>query len=142
MSALMEAVRAGRTGEVVELLEGMTDAERRARVPELKELRKELRKAPWNAQSRDAHPALHAAGAACQTGAAGVAAWIAANDMRWRSAPPAVLLRLLADRPTDWLADLTDRLARRPPATEVPYELMAGLVRLSGCPVPTTEAYV
>ena len=142
MSALTAAVRAGRTGETVDLLAGMTDAERRAHVPDLKELRKELRKAPWDAQSRKAYPALHAAGVACQSGAAAVASWIAANDMRWTSAPPAVLLQLLADRPADWLADVTDRLARRPPATDVPYELMAGLVRMSGCPVPTTEAFV
>ncbi|MEU6539994.1 DUF6493 family protein [Streptomyces sp. NPDC047000] len=142
MSALMTAVRAGRTGETVDLLARMTDAERRAHVPELLELRKELRKAPWNAYSRRAYSALHVAGTACRTGAAAVATWIAANDMRWSSAPPAAILRLLADRPADWLADVTDRLARRPPATEVPYELMAGLVRLSGCPVPTTEAYV
>ncbi|MHB9857166.1 hypothetical protein [Streptomyces sp. YIM S03343] len=101
MSVLLEAVRAGRTGETVDLLTGMTDAERRAHVPELRELRTELRKAPWNAQSRTAYPALHAAGAACQTGAAAAAAWIAANDMRWTSAPPAVLLHLLAGRPAD-----------------------------------------
>ncbi|MDH6221407.1 DUF6493 family protein [Streptomyces pseudovenezuelae] len=142
MSELMEAVRAGRTAEVVGLLDELTDAERRALFPELKALRKELRAAPWEAESRRAYPPLYAAGVACQTGAAAVATWIAAADMRWSRTSPALLLRLLGDRAPEWLADLTGRLAERPVASDVPYELMAGLVRLSGCPVPTTEAYV
>jgi len=142
MSSLMEAVRAGRTSEVVSLLDGMTDVQRRALFPELKQLRKELRAAPWQADSRRAHPSLHAAGAACQTGAAAVATWLAGTDLRWSQAPPAVLLDVLGDRDPEWLADVTHRLADRPPSSRVPYALMAGLVRLSGCPVPTTDAYV
>ncbi|MFD8418371.1 DUF6493 family protein [Streptomyces sp. NPDC059466] len=143
MSSLLEAVRTGRTAEAVSLLDGMTDVERGALVPELKALRSELRGAPWDAASRRAWPTLHLAGAACQTGAAGVATWIAAADMRWAQASPAVLLDVLGDREPDWLADVTHRLARRPFATgAVPYALMAGLVRLSGCPAPTTDAYV
>ncbi|MBV7696524.1 DUF6493 family protein [Streptomyces sp. TRM70350] len=142
MSALMELVRAGRTADVVGLLDGMTDAERRSCVPELKALRKELRAAPWEAEARRAYPALHAAGAACQTGAAGVANWIAATDLRWSPTSPGVLLHVLGDRETDWLADVTHRLAQRPVTALVPYELMAGLVRLCGCLVPTTDAYV
>ncbi|PZH11369.1 hypothetical protein C1I97_13090 [Streptomyces sp. NTH33] len=142
MTSLMEAVRAGRTAEAVDLLDGMTDAERRAVFPELKELRKELRAAPWEAHARRAYPALHAAGAACQTGAAGAASWLAAADMRWFAASPAVLLHVLSDRETDWLADVVHRLAQRPATARVPYELMSALVRLSGCPVPTTDAYV
>ncbi|MDT7845215.1 DUF7824 domain-containing protein [Streptomyces justiciae] len=142
MSALMEAVRAGRTGELPGLLDGMTDAERRAFLPELKELRKELRADRWGVQARRASPALQVAGAACQTGAAAVANWLASADMRWWQAPPAVLIDVLADRESDWLADVVHRLAQRPPSAEVPYELMAGLVRLSACRVPTTQAYV
>ncbi|MEV8545646.1 DUF6493 family protein [Streptomyces sp. NPDC051572] len=142
MSSLMEAVRAGRTAEAVGLLDGLTDAERRAVLPELKELRKELRKAPWEEPSRRAYPALHAAGAACETGAAAAATWIAATDMRWSQSSPALLIHILGDRDTVWLADVTHRLAGRPASADVPYELMAGLVRLSGCPVPTTDAYV
>ncbi|GAB2730867.1 DUF6493 family protein [Streptomyces bullii] len=138
----MDAVRAGRTADVVELLDGLTDAERRAYLPELKALRKDLRAEPWSAESRRAYPALHAAGAACQTGAAGVAGWLAATDMRWSQASPGVLLHVLGDRDSDWLADVTHRLAQRPVSARVPFELMSGLVRLSGCPVPTTDAYV
>lgn len=142
MSVLTDAVRAGRTAEVVSLLEELPDAERRAVFGELKALRKELRAAPWDAESRRAHPPLYVAGVACQTGAAAVAAWIAAADMRWSRTSPALLLRILGDRDPKWLGDLTHRLARRPESAGVPYELMAGLVRLSGCPVPTTDAYV
>ncbi|WP_328497766.1 DUF6493 family protein [Streptomyces sp. NBC_00414] len=140
--ALLEAVRAGRTSEVVGLLDGMTDPERRLCLPALKELRKELRVARWDAPSRKAYPTLHAAGAACHTGAAGTAAWITAADMRWSQASPAALLHVLGDREQDWLGNLAQRLADRPETAQVPYELMAGLVRLSGCPVPTTETYV
>ncbi|MFI8536948.1 DUF6493 family protein [Streptomyces aquilus] len=142
MSALMAAVRAGRMGELPGLLDGMTDAERRAFLPELKELRRELRADRWNAQARRAYPSLQVAGAACQTGAAAVANWLASADMRWWQAPPAVLIDVLADRESDWLADVVHRLAQRPPSARVPYELMAGLVRLSACRVPTTPAYV
>ncbi|MGW2784072.1 DUF7824 domain-containing protein [Streptomyces populi] len=140
--ALLEAVRAGRTVEAVGLLDGMTDAERRSCLPALKELRKELRSAPWNAASRTTGPALHAAGAACHTGAAGAAAWIAAADMRWSQASPGVLLHVLGDRESDWLADLTHRLAARPATSGIPFALLSGLVALSGCEVPTTDAYV
>jgi len=142
MSSLMEAVRAGRTAEAVGLLDGLTHSERRAFLPELKALRKELRKAPWEEPSRRAYPALHAAGAACETGAAAAATWITGTDMRWSQSSPALLIHILGDRDTAWLADVTHRLAGRPASAGVPYELMAGLVRLSGCPVPTTDAYV
>ncbi|WP_427923903.1 DUF6493 family protein [Streptomyces sp. cg40] len=142
MSALMEAVRAGRTAEVVGLLDGLTDAERRAFLPELKDLRKELRTAPWGHPSRHVYPTLHAAGAACETGAAAAVSWIAGSDMRWSQSSAALLIHILGDRDASWLADVTHRLAGRPASAGVSYELMAGLVRLSGCPVPTTETYV
>ncbi len=110
----MEAVRAGRTAEAVSLLDGMTDAERRACFPELRALRKELRADQWTAQARRACPTLHAAGTACQTGAAGVASWLAASDMRWWPASPGVLIHLLGDRAPGWLGDVVHRLAERP----------------------------
>ncbi|MFF4395327.1 DUF6493 family protein [Streptomyces sp. NPDC001480] len=142
MNALMEAVRAGRTAEVVYVLGGMPDAERRACLPELRALRKELRAAPWEGTARRVHPALHAAGAACHTGAAAAASWIAASDMRWSPASPKVLLRVLEGRDNGWLADVANRLAQRPATADVPYELVCGLVHRSGCDVPATDAYV
>jgi hypothetical protein len=141
-TTLVNAVRAGNTGDVVTLADGMTDTERRACMPELRELRKKLRSEPWGSPLQRAYPALHAAGAACQTGAAGVADWIAGSDMRWRQAPAPVLIDVLGDREPRWLDDLVHRLAERPLTAQVPYELMSGLVRLAGCAVPTSETYV
>nr|WP_308010717.1 DUF6493 family protein [Streptomyces sp. AC495_CC817] len=139
---LLRAVRAGKVSDVVALVDGMTDTERRACVPELKQLRRELRAEPWRSPAQRAYPALHVAGAACQTGAAAVAAWLTGSDLRWRQAPPAVLIEVLGDRDPEWLGELVRRLAERPLSARVQYELMAGLVRLAGCPVPTSEAYV
>ncbi|MEW2168113.1 DUF6493 family protein [Streptomyces sp. NPDC007084] len=140
--ALLKAVRAGSTARTVVLLDGMPDDERRACLPALKELRKELRAAPWHADTRASYPALHAAGAACHTGAAGAAAWIAGADMRWSTAPAEVLLHVLGDREPDWLADLARRLAARPVTSQIPFALLSGLVGLAGCEVPTSDAYV
>ncbi|WP_316759270.1 DUF7824 domain-containing protein [Streptomyces herbicida] len=142
MSAVLEAVRAGRTSETLRLLKGMTDAERRALLPELKAVRKELRNDPLGDSSRDAHPALHAAGAACHTGAAAAASWLSGSDMRWWQASPKLLLQALEGRGGAWLADVAHRLAQRPVSADVPYELMSGLVHRAGCDVPVTEAYV
>ncbi|MEU6575725.1 DUF6493 family protein [Streptomyces sp. NPDC046805] len=142
MSALMKAVRTGRTEEALRLLQGMTDAERRVCLPELQVVRKELRTDPWGSGSRQAYPALHAAGAACHTGAAAAASWIAGADMRWWQASPELLLRALEGRDTAWLGDVAHRLAQRPLSGRVPYELMSGLVQRSGCEVPVTDAYV
>ncbi|MGW7383538.1 DUF7824 domain-containing protein [Streptomyces sp. NPDC054794] len=142
MSSLLEAVRAGRTDEALRLVERLTDSERRAALPELKELRKELRAAPWERATRRAHPALHVAGAACHTGAAAAASWLSAADMRWSQAPAEKLLRALKDRDTAWQAQVARRLAQRPVSAGVGYELMSGLVHRSGCDVPVTDAYV
>jgi hypothetical protein len=140
--ALISAVRSGKLSVLVALVDGMTDGERRACMPELRQLRKELRAESWGFRAQRAYPALHAAGAACQTGAAAVATWLTGSELRWRQAPPSVLIDVLGDRDPDWLADVVRRLAERPLSADVPYELMAGLVRLAGCPVPTSEAYV
>lgn len=140
---LLAAVRAGRLTQVTDLLDGLTDAERRACLPGLKELRKELRSERWGADARQSYPALQVAGAACHTGAASAAAWLGAAEWLWqRHVEPRVLLHMLADRESAWLADVAHRLAAMPASRGVNYELMAGLVELAGCPVPTTEAYV
>ncbi|MFI7009330.1 DUF6493 family protein [Streptomyces sp. NPDC050145] len=140
---LLAAVRAGRVAEVTDLLDGLSDAERRACLPGLKELRKELREGPWDSEARKAYPALQLAGAACHTGAAAAAAWLGASEWVWqRHVAPRVLLHLLAGREPEWLADVAHRLAALPTSRGVSYELMAGLVELAGCPVPVTESYV
>ncbi|RPE45648.1 hypothetical protein EDD90_8938 [Streptomyces sp. Ag109_O5-1] len=142
MSAVLEAVRAGRAGETALLVKKLTDAERRALLPELQDLRKELRAAPWETPAQRSYPALQVAGAMCHSGAAAAATWIAGADMRWRQAPAETLLKALADRGTGWQADVARRLAARPVSADVSFELMAGLVRRSGCEVPVTDAYV
>ncbi|CCK31693.1 secreted protein [Streptomyces davaonensis JCM 4913] len=142
MSSLMDAVRAGRIAQVVSLLDGMTDSERRLVVPELKALRKELRADRWSERGRRVLPSLHLAGSACQTGAAAVASWMGATDFMWAPASPKRLIDILADRDLDWIADVTHRLAQRPTSARVPFQLMTGLVQLSACRVPTTDAYV
>ncbi|MFG2954068.1 DUF6493 family protein [Streptomyces sp. NPDC048291] len=142
MNAVLEAVRAGRTGETALLVRKLSDAERRVLLPELQALRKELRAAPWETRPERGYPALQVAGAMCHSGAAAAAAWIAGADMRWRQAPADMLLKVLADRDTGWQADVARRLAARPVSADVPFLLMAGLVRRSGCEVPVTDAYV
>ncbi|MGW7424096.1 DUF7825 domain-containing protein [Streptomyces sp. NPDC054813] len=144
MSAVLEAVRMGRVGETELLLRSMPDTERRALLPELKRLRKEVRALPWEQRDRleRMYPALQVAGAMCHSGAAAAATWVAGADMRWRQAPAETLLRALADRDTGWQADVARRLAGRPVSADVPFLLMAGLVRRSGCEVPVTDAYV
>ncbi|MFF8731458.1 DUF6493 family protein [Streptomyces sp. NPDC015171] len=143
MTALMDAVRGGRTADTLLLVTGMTAAERRACLGELKELRKELRGVPiWESRAERVLKALHLAGAACHTGAAAAAAWLAASDLRWTQAPPDTLLRALESRDTGWQADVAHRLAGRPVSARVPYGLMAGLVNRSGCAAPVTDAFV
>ncbi|WP_225827678.1 DUF6493 family protein [Streptomyces naphthomycinicus] len=143
MTALMEAVRAGDTAKTLRLVTAMTTGERRAAVDGLKALRKELRGVPWwERRSERILPALHLAGAACHTGAAAAAAWLAASDLRWSQAPADTLLRALEARDPGWLADVAHRLAQRPASARVPFELMAGLVGRAGCEVPVTDAYV
>ncbi|MEU0685584.1 DUF7824 domain-containing protein [Streptomyces uncialis] len=139
---LMAAVREGKVSAVIELVTDMTTEECRAAVPELKALRIELRKELWSNRARQIRPALHAAGAACHSGAAAAAAWIAGSEMAWAPAAPPVLLNLLAYRDRQWQADVAARLAARPESAGVPFALMSGLVRLSGCEVPTTDSYV
>ncbi|MFF8909959.1 DUF7824 domain-containing protein [Streptomyces olivaceoviridis] len=143
MTTLTEAVRAGSTADVLRLVTDMPATERRACLGELKELRTELRGVPvWENGTERVRRALHLAGAACHTGAASAAAWLAAADMRWSQAPADALLRALECRDAAWLADVAHRLAQRPLSARVRYELMTGLVSRAGCEVPVTDAYV
>ncbi|WP_448321161.1 DUF6493 family protein, partial [Streptomyces sp. CO7] len=142
---LVTAIRAGDTVKTLDLLKGLSAAERRSRVPELRGLRAELRRDPWAEASRIAYPPLLAAGVACQRGAAAVASWLTGPDLRFGAVSTVTaptLLRLVEDRGADWLADLAGRLAARPASAAVSFELMSGLVRLADCPPPVTEGYV
>ncbi|MFE9817205.1 DUF6493 family protein [Streptomyces sp. NBC_00236] len=143
---VLEAVRAGRTAQLPGLLEPLEPAHRRVLLTGLKELRRTLRSSRsehW--QDRNLmNPALVVAGAGCNSGAAAAAAWIGAADLRrWMPLPPtAALLDVLAGRDPKWLGDLAHRLAARSATAEADYPLIRELVRLAGCPTPTTDGCV
>ncbi|WP_335935462.1 DUF7824 domain-containing protein [Streptomyces sp. PTD5-9] len=142
MKELLTAVREGRRQDVPALLARLNPAERRSALVELKALRKEARDWPWN-ERRQTRGALYVAGAGCQTGAAGCAVWLGGRDLLdWTGAPYRSALKVLSDRDPAWLTDVAYRLAARPTVAEAAYELIVGLVRLAGCPVPTSDPFV
>ncbi|WP_199552085.1 DUF6493 family protein [Streptomyces sp. N35] len=136
-----EAVQQGDAERAAQCVGKLDLVQRRVCMDLLKKLRSANR-GVWTWDNRERLRALAVAGAGCQTGAAAASAWIAARDFTWAPAPDALLLDVLAERAPEWLADVAHRLAERPRSADISYELMAGLVRLSGCAAPTTEAYV
>ncbi|MFI9002158.1 DUF6493 family protein [Streptomyces sp. NPDC053541] len=142
---LLAAVRAGRHTEVPALLEPLDAAARKRLLPRLKELRAEVRGwdwQQWTAQT-EARRALRVAGAACHTGPAAAATWIASRDLTgWGGHTVDGLLDVLADREPAWLADVAGRLAARPGFADDEYRLVRTLVERAGGPVPTTEGYL
>ncbi|KJY44985.1 hypothetical protein VR46_17335, partial [Streptomyces sp. NRRL S-444] len=145
MNPILEAVREGRTDLIPGLLKPLTPPERRELLARLADLRREIRGWDWNHwQERDRiRSGLLVAGVGCHTGAAAAASWIGAPDLRdGEPLPTGLLLGLLADRDPGWLGDLAHRLADRPATAEADYPLIRELVRLAGCPVPTTDAFV
>ncbi|MCX5402469.1 DUF6493 family protein [Streptomyces sp. NBC_00335] len=141
----IEAVRAGRTAELPDLLKALDRTQRRDLLVVLKRMRGELRTQGWDNWQQRAlmGQALVVAGAGCHTGAAAAAAWIGAADMRrWQTLPTGVLLDVLADRDPQWLGDLAHRLAARASTVEQDYALIIELVRITGCPMPTTDGCV
>ncbi|MEW2068990.1 DUF6493 family protein [Streptomyces sp. NPDC007346] len=142
MNDLLTAVRAGAHREVPALVLGLDLAGRRAALAELKGLRKEARGWDWRRQDK-VRKALLVAGAGCHTGAAGCATWIGGRDLRsWSRSPYPLILTALGDRDPAWLGDLAHRLAGRSTASEAEYTFISELVRLAGCPIPTTDSLV
>ncbi|MER7466083.1 DUF6493 family protein [Streptomyces sp. NPDC097981] len=145
MNPILDAVREGRTGLLPGLLKPLTEPGRRELLARLADLRREIRGWDWNRwQERDRiRSGLLVAGAGCHTGAADAASWIGASDLRdGRQPPTGLLLDLLADRDPHWLGELAHHLADRTATAEEDYPLIRELVRLAGCPVPTTDAFV
>ncbi|MFJ8000358.1 DUF6493 family protein [Streptomyces sp. NPDC096310] len=145
MSALLDAVRAGRAEAVPGLVKPLTAAERKTELAALKELRAELRGWEWRRwhERQRIGCALVVAGAGCLTGAAATTAWIGARDLRESSSlPHGLLLDVLGGRDPRWLADVAHRLAGRASTATLDYRLITGMVRQAGCAVPTTDAYV
>ncbi|WP_066946024.1 DUF6493 family protein [Streptomyces lushanensis] len=145
MSELLDAVRAGRVQDIPGLVKPLGAADRKTELASLKALRTEMRGWPWGQwrERRKTGYALLVAGAGCHTGAAATAAWIGAREIRaGLGLPHAELLDLLAERDPGWLGDVAHRLAGRASTARLDYPLIADLVRLAGCPVPTTDAFV
>ncbi|MBW8482502.1 hypothetical protein [Actinomadura parmotrematis] len=91
--------------------------------------------------------ALLVAGAGTIGGAAGVAAWLRRREFAPWSAPVLVraVLRVLADRPAPWRADLAGRLAaglRPGSGRSGTWRVAAGIVAADGLPVPLDDAFV
>lgn len=141
---LLDAVRQGRHRDVPGLLKPLDAAGRKAAVPVLKQLRKEVRGWDWQRgrEQQNVQRALRLAGAGCLTGAAAAAEWIGGRDLQEWGNEGAHLLGVLADRDPVWLTEVTRRLAERPAVAEDEYGLVHGLVQLTGCPAPATDAYV
>ncbi|NXY94956.1 hypothetical protein HYE82_11230 [Streptomyces sp. BR123] len=146
-SAVLDAVREGRTHLVPGLVKPLTAAERRALVPELTTLRREIRGWDWSRRSEyeRIRPGLLVAGAGCHTGAAAAASWIAARDL-WdtRESVNGILIDVLAARDPAWLGDLAHRLAARTATVESQYRLIRELLLRApdDCPAPTGDAFV
>ncbi|MFE1805561.1 DUF6493 family protein [Streptomyces sp. NPDC059533] len=139
---ILAAVRAGRVNALPGLLKPLDRQQRRELLAELKTLRADLRSQGWdNWRERDlASRGLVVAGAACSTGAAATASWMAARDLRrWQALPTGVLLDVLSDREPRLLGDLAHRLAARAATAEQDYRLIRELVGLAGCAMPTTD---
>ncbi|WP_405419707.1 DUF6493 family protein [Streptomyces erythrochromogenes] len=145
MNTLLDAVRTGRCDLVTALITPLTPGERRALLPELTALRREIRSWDWS-RRWDAEPtlrALHLAGAACHTGPAAAASWIAARDLRdGRTRDTAHLAALLAPRDPAWRADVAHRLAARTATVEDDYPLIRALLHGTEAPAPTTDGFV
>lgn len=142
---LMEAVRGGRADDVPALLDGLGAAEQRSALTRLKALRAEVR--GWESkrprEAADVRRALYVAGAGCHAGASGAATWLGGRDLLpWRSEGADLVLRVVAGRTPEWLADVAGRLAARPSVAEHSYRLIRGLAERAGCAVPVTDGYV
>ncbi|MFJ7779886.1 DUF6493 family protein [Streptomyces yangpuensis] len=144
-NTLLDAVRAGRCDLVTTLITPLTDSERRTHLPELTALRREIRSWDWSRRwdAESTLRALHLAGAACHTGPAAAASWIAARDLRdTRPHDTAPLAALLAARDRAWRADVAHRLAARTATVEDDYPLIRALLQGTGAPAPTTDGFV
>ncbi|WP_329499578.1 DUF6493 family protein [Kitasatospora herbaricolor] len=141
---VVDACRTGKPSLLPGLLDGMTPAERRACLPELKELRKQVRE-DWSSSSRPVREALQVAGAGCHTAPAAAASWIGAGDLAgWAGLDTPALVTVIERQPADWQAGVVARLAARRSTAWGwnDYPAIERMVRSSGCPVPTSDAFV
>ncbi|MGW4804926.1 DUF6493 family protein [Kitasatospora sp. NPDC004272] len=146
---LVTAIREARTPLAAALVERMTDAERRAALPRLKQLRRELRDSDHSRGG--AVTALLVVGAVCHTAPSGAADWIGGRDFEVRAWDQRPLLALLNARPAAWQRDVALRLARALSArpadpigwdSATPYQIAEHLLRRSDTPPPAEPGLV
>lgn len=142
---LLAAVRAGRTSWIPVLVGKLDAAQRRAALPGLKALRKEVRD-QWSQEDLAVRGALLVAGAGCHTGAAGAATWMAGSDFLARDwARSRDLAAVVEAQPVEWQIEVATRLAARAAPRWgwwLYYPLVDSVVKRTGCPVPTSETFV
>ncbi|WP_377272302.1 DUF6493 family protein [Peterkaempfera sp. SMS 1(5)a] len=141
---LVAAVREGRADEVLDVLPELDPAARRACLPRLKEIRKELR-GEWSDDARRQRVALLLAGMGCNTGAVAAAQWIgsAVRDGLAESDFTAIV-RVFAAYDPAWQQTVAQRLAGRRESAWGwgEYPLVEYLLRITGSPVPTSDPWV
>ncbi|MCX5209495.1 DUF6493 family protein [Kitasatospora sp. NBC_00240] len=141
---VVDACRAGDGAALPGLLAGMAPAERRACLPELKDLRKRVRQ-EWTPESARIREALRVAGAGCHTAPTAAAAWIGSGQLAaWGTRDRSALVEVIEQQPAAWQATVVARLAARGAAAWGwdDYPVIEYLVRSTGCPVPTSDAFV
>ncbi|AZM45657.1 hypothetical protein DMB38_07250 [Streptomyces sp. WAC 06738] len=138
---------------VPDALAAMTADERRLVVPGLKSARSSLSRVTLWTYDDPRRIAVQLAGAGCLATAPAVAEWLLKGKTRVTSIPgwrpdTALIACLFADGPdtrdAGFQAELVRRLAdSRLDEGELPYyRLVVELIRRSGCPVPTSDAFV
>jgi hypothetical protein len=132
-------INRGESAALAELLLEMPETERRALMPTFTA---EVRGLTWQ-NDRKVGP-LFVAGAACLPTAATLAAWFNRSALRWRIGKFDVVITTLLRRDVPWLADLATRVAANLPARSDfgEWRFAAELVKVSGAPVPTSDAFV
>ncbi|MEU3571317.1 DUF6493 family protein [Kitasatospora sp. NPDC036755] len=142
---LIERVRAGDADGVVRELAGLTPAQRRDCIAELKEIRQEIGEEWW--LKRDVLLSLMVAGAGCHTAATSAAAWLSWSGPGFRqddSWDHPALRAVIESRPPEWRSALVAGLAERRATSwaKGKYRLLEHLVLTTGCDVPTSDGFV
>lgn len=142
--ALLTAVRSGRLAQIPELLAALDAARRRACLPALKELRRELRQ-DWSREAAAVRSRLLVAGAGCHSGPAAAATWLAGVEVSGRDwARNSALHQVIEAQPLEWQVEVVTRLAARPVRTWgwSMYPVLEAVVRRTGCEVPRGASFV
>ena len=142
--SLVALVRAGDVDGAADLALGLSPVQRRALLPELKVLRKELAVDRWGSDRSDL-VALLVAGVACNTSPAAAASWLTGRNLRSdRGWGHPALWRVFESQPEEWQTAAVAKVAARPASAWWPgeFDAVESVVRRLGCPVPTSDGFV